>query len=269
MRRRRQRHQISLLVPIGGDDPVRAKNWRWLRRYWEDQLPGVEIVIGRDKLNERRRWRRKPLPFSKAVAVNHAFARSHGDIVVILDTDAYLPGEVIAHCAERLRHQRQAGVRSWFVPYDHLYRLTRRASSQVLLSDPRHPLRFPSPPPPGDIDGKDGSGPINIFGAMCQVMPREAFTCVGGMDPRFRCWGAEDSAFALALDTLWGPRHNTPNDILHVWHPALIAGSGPSWTVKMWAGQDRPGANNDLGNRYHRAAGHPAYMRALVDQGLA
>jgi glycosyltransferase involved in cell wall biosynthesis len=267
LRRRRVRQQISLLVPLGGDDPIRARNWAWLERYWRDQLPHAEIVIGRDRKSQRRWHRRRPLPFSKAVAINNAFKRSRGDVIVLLDSDAYLDAKVVQHCAERLRAQRKTGVRSWFVPYDHLYRLTRQITKLIVESDPRHPLRLSTPPPPQDVDGRDGSGPINVFGAMCQIMPREAFIAVGGMDPRFRGWGAEDYAFALALDELWGPRHNTPNDILHLWHPSFTGGSGPAWTVKMWANQTKPGVNNRLGARYANAIGKPDAMRSLVDEG--
>ena len=267
-RRRRRKNLISLLVPLGGDDPNRERNWDWLREFWEHNLPDSEIVIGRDKASRRRWHRRRPLPFSKAVAINNAFAKSKGDIIVILDSDAYLPASAITHCADRLRVQRSVGVRSWFVPYSHLYRLTRRATALILDSDPKNPLVLPSPPPPCDIDGRDGSGPLNVFGAMCQVMPREAFIAVGGMDPRFRGWGGEDRSFLHALDTLWGPHNETANDILHLWHPAFTGGTGPLWQVKMWNHQTEPNVNNALASRYQQALGKPDVMRSLVDEGL-
>ena len=264
---KRRRHRISLLVPLGGDDPARRRAWEWLQRYWRDELPGVEIVIGRDRKSERSRWRRRsPRAFSKAVAVNDAFRRSHGDVIVILDSDAYLAGSVIAHCAERLRKQREAGVRSWFIPYDHLYRLNRSTTGRVLRSDPRHPLRLPSPPPPSDIDGNEGSGPLNVFGAMCQIMPREAFIVAGGMQEKFIGWGGEDYAFAQALDTLWGPHKTTPNDILHLWHPRIIGGRGADWTVRMWANQLEPRVNDQLAAQYSRAFGKPEEMRKLQSE---
>ena len=247
--------------------PTACANWEWLKEYWECKLPCAEIVIGRDPASERRPWRRHPKPFSKAVALNNAFKASRGDIIVLLDSDAYLDYRVIEHCAERLRAQREAHVRSWFVPYNHLYRLTKRATDEILRSCPCKPKVLPTPPPKHDIDTRDGSGPLHVFGAMCQIMPREAFITVGGLDPRFRGWGAEDSAFTQALDTLWGPRHNTPNDILHLWHPSFTSGSGPAWTVKMWANQTSSGVNNPLAARFQKAYGKPDVMRALVDEG--
>ena len=265
-RHRRRQHLISLLVPLGGDDPARLRNWEWLKAHWECVLPDTEIVIGRDRGSEQR-WCRKPKPFSKAAAVNDAFRRSHGDIIVILDADALLPASTIEYCATRLRHQRQVGKQSWFVPYTHLYRLRRPTTEKLLESDPCHPLWIPSPPPAWDIDGKDGSGPINVYGAMCQIIPREAFEIVGGMDTRFRGWGAEDMAFACALDTLWGKHEYTHNDILHLWHPSVISGQGASWTIKMWPRQTRPGVNNELGGQYVRANGDVIAMRMLVEEG--
>lgn len=154
---------ISLLVPLGGDDPYRQKVWHWLERYWKDQLGDTcEIVVGTDCRN-RKRWKREA--FSKAAAVNDAFKKSHGDIIVILDADAYFPGDKITHAAARLRKQRKAGVHSWFVPYRLLFRLTRVATEDVIASDPANPLTFPTPPPPGttkllmDLDGATSLGP--------------------------------------------------------------------------------------------------------------
>ena len=263
---RRRTHTISILVPLGGDDPARRRNWAWLERYLRCHLPEAQIVIGRDRASEPRRGRRSR-PFSKAAAVNDAFRRSRGDVIVILDADAYLDAAVIEHCAERLRHERRCGEQSFFVPYDHLYRLRRPTTERLIESDPSHPLHIPSPPPAWDVDSKDGSGPLSIYGAMCQILPREAFELVGGMNPAFRGWGGEDFAFALALECLWGPRVNTSNDILHMWHPAFVTSqTGASWTVKLWNGQTQPGVNNELVAQYQRAVNDPVAMRRLQNQ---
>lgn len=261
---RRRTHTISILVPLGGDDPARLRNWHWLERYLRCHLPGAQIVVGRDRESERGRCRK---PFSKAAAVNDAFSRSTGDVIVVLDADAFLSASVIEHCAEALRHARRCGERTWFVPYDALYRLRRPTTERLIESDPCHPLWFPTPPPAWDIDNKDGSGPINIYGAMCQIMPREAFELVRGFDRRFRGWGNEDVSMFFALSTLWGHVQYTDNDILHMWHPTVVTSqTGASWTVKLWHGQTQPGVNNELGGRYARANGNVPAMRKLVDE---
>lgn len=179
---------ISLLVPFGGKDPRRAEVWEWLEQYWRENLPDCEIVVGHD-----RRSRKRGVPFSKAVAVNDAFKRSRGDIIVVLDADTYMSTEVITHCARRIRTAQQYGVRMWLIPYRFLFRLTREASDRVLASDPCDPLQFSTPPPREDVESVNGSGSGHFYGALAQIMPREAFEIVGGMDPRFRGWGSEDA----------------------------------------------------------------------------
>src|SRR5665213_505404 len=40
---RRVRHQISLLVPLGGTDPGRMQTWDWLRKFYSENLVDAEI----------------------------------------------------------------------------------------------------------------------------------------------------------------------------------------------------------------------------------
>jgi hypothetical protein len=174
--RHRRGRSISLLVPFRPDTEYRARVWSWLQDYWRHELPGAEIVMGRND----------DIPFSKTSAVNDAFRKAHGDIIVILDADCYIPGKVILGCARRIRQARRRRRRLWFIPYRHFYRLTQEATRRVLLSDPRHPLRFSDPPPPEMVDdAARNSGYGHWFGALIQIMPREAFIAAGGMDERF------------------------------------------------------------------------------------
>jgi N-terminal domain of galactosyltransferase len=257
----RNRQQISFLVPFKADAHGRSRVWRWLRRYWEHELPGAEIVMGRDDRGQR--------PFSKTCAVNNAARRAHGDIFVILDADAYIPGEVVQRCADRIREARGDDHPLWFVPYRKIFRLTQEATARVLRSDPCEPLRFASPPDPGDVESTEGSAHGHHFGAMIQIMPREAFETVGGMSPRFRGWGGEDIAFVRALDTLYGKHKSMHADVLHLWHPIHNEHKVQSWTVREWAGQSRSRMNDLHAMRYDRATGDRAVMRRLVDHDFA
>jgi len=267
-RRRQVEARISLLVPFQTTDPGRLVLWEWLERYWGVALPDAEIIVGRDRRSQKRWWR-KARPFSKTAAVNNAFRRSTGDIIVILDADAYLDAEVLRHCADRLRCARRCGARTWFVPYWHLFRLTELATEAVLASPPWDPIALHDPPPLADVEGMDGSGHGQRFGALVTVLPREAFEAVGGMDPRFRGWGGEDVAFLRALDTLWGRHLNMASSVFHLWHPRIDVGDwrdqqGSPWRVRMWSGQDRPRANDQLTSRYGAATGDRERMASLV-----
>jgi hypothetical protein len=255
---------ISLLVPFQGNELTRVADWQWLKEYWEYHLPDCEILVGGDPTS-RHRWQRRA--FSKTHAVNHLFKKSKGDIIVILDADAYLDAKVVTHCAERLRSARRRDVRTWFIPYQHIYRLTFDATAELLETNPAHPLKFSSPPPRYDVQDTHGSGIGRRFGAMCQIMPREAFETVGCMDPRFRGWGGEDCSFMHAVDALWGPHKNTPNDILHLWHSRIQSRSSLSWEIREWEHQENGRTNDWLSSQYNNSIGNAKKMRVLVDEG--
>lgn len=254
---RKKRPQISFLVPFRADptSPERLEIWTWLRKFTEINFPDAEIIVG----NSRGKV------FSKTRAVNAAARKAKGRIFVILDSDAYIRPEVIQECANRIDASLRRGRRMWFIPYRHLYRLTKAASREVLDSDPANPLQFSQPPPKDDILNIHGSQHGRRYGALVQIMPREAFFMVGGMDNRFEGWGGEDIAFVFALDTLYAHHKTTRNDVLHLWHKVI----GREDTDRMWAGQLRAVPNSALASRYSHAVNDPARMRALVDGGRA
>jgi hypothetical protein len=252
---RHRNPQISFLVPFRPDDssPHRTRVWRWLREYWSWELPDAEIVIGRSSGKA----------FSKTEAVNDAAKRARGRTFVILDSDTYIRGSIIRHCANEIDEAIRKGHRLWFIPYRHLYRLNEETTERVLNSNPRHPLRFTSPPDDDEVLSTQGSSHGHRFGAMIQIMPREAFEHVGCMDPRFKGWGGEDIAFVRAVDTLYGKHKTTENDVVHLWHASVDV----TPTIRMWQGQKSPGHNNNLAARYNQATGDRARMRRLVDEG--
>jgi len=239
-------------VPFRPDNAHRKRIWKWLEHYWASELPEAEIVMGDDN----------GTPFSKTCAVNDAASRARGNIFVILDADTYIPGQVIRDAAARINRARRKGYPLWFVPYRRVFRLTAEATERVLQSSPTDPLRFPSPPSDLDVESIQGSAFGHRFGALIQIMPREAFELVGGMDKRFRGWGGEDIAFVRALDTLYGKHKTSKNDVLHMWHPK----HGDTWVTRKWKGQHHPRTNDNLAIRYNRATGDLEKMRRLVDE---
>jgi len=249
---KRAGHGISLLVPFRADNERREQTWNWLKRYWESELPGAEIIVSTDD----------HIPFCKTAAVNKAAAKAKGDILVILDADCYLAGDVIEYCANEIRKERGRGNRLWFMPYRNFYRLTEMASLEILNSDPKDPPRFFAAQPDSyKLEKTNATNLGHWFGALIQIMPKEAFTIAGKMDTRFYGWGGEDVAFMHALDTLYVPHKTVPSGVIHLWHPSI----GTSAKDRKWFGQDRPGINSNLASRYHRAMGDAGRMSELVE----
>lgn len=244
---------ISLLVPFRTDNARRAETWHWLERYWHYELPGAEIIIGTDDHPS----------FSKTSAVNGAAKKATGDVFVVLDADCYISGDVVLQCAENIRKERAKNRRLWYMPYRSFYRLTDSASRVVIESDPEIPPRFfANPPHVSQTANQTGSVNGHWFGALIQIMPREAFESTGGMDTRFHGWGGEDVAFMHAVDTLYCKHRTSNNGVIHLWHPSI----GTSVHDRMWEGQERPGTNGNLASRYYAATGNVSQMLRLVTE---
>ena len=252
-------HGISLLIPYKKHvDPRRDITLEWLKDYWKHELPGAELIVSSDGSTHDQ-------SFCKTRAVNRAAGRAKGDIFVILDADCYISGDVLIQCAERIRDARKLDQPLWYVPYRHFYRLNQDTSLYILMSDPSDPLRVKSPPDENMIVISTSKNEISHghgYGALIQLLPREAFEMVGGMDERFNGWGGEDVSFMRAVDTLYGHHKTTKNDVYHLWHPTI----GKTWERRMWPGQKTPGNNNELSNRYVQAINDRAKMRALINE---
>jgi len=277
-------HGISIIIPFRRSRkyPRQAENFAWVKAYWRCQLPGAEIIVGKD----RKCWS----PFSKSAAVNAGARKAKGDILVIADADGYIPVQAVTFCAAEIRRAREKGQRLWYIPYRQFYRLTETASLRVLRSDPCAPYKFPNPPHPDDEDSTgthpgrhnhhrhrkhhhhhwSGSKRGHWYGAMCQIMPREAFDEVGGWDERFRGWGGEDHSAMRAMDTLYWRHKTIAGQVLHLWHPMMGKDGTKDWVDwkdRLWDKQKTAGSNGRLAARYSVAFGDRKRMRALVNEG--
>lgn len=246
--------KISLLIPFSTNDPVRKASFKWLKKYWKKELPEAEIIIGKSRSKI----------FCKGEALNNAFNKSTGKVVVVLDSDAYMSGEIINHCADRILEESQRGYPLWYVPYRHLYRLTKDASTKILHSNPSTPLRLEKHPSISDFENTgDTSQYGHRYGAMITIIPREAIETLGCFDERFKGWGGEDVALLRAIDTLYGKHKSIDTSVYHLWHPIL----GETNKKRIWANQESAGGNDNLTNKYNRATGNPTAMRKLIDDG--
>jgi len=267
--RRKSGYGISILVPFRCPDETnqRAIIWKWVRQYWEHHLPDAEIVMGVDPVSEAD----PSIPFSKSAAINAAAAIAKGDVFVIVDADGIIEIPSVILCAENIRKARRKHHKLWYIPYRHFFRLNQKAAQIVLASSPTDPYQFGKPPDPSFIQNTQGSQYGHWFGAMIQIMPREAFFEVGGWDPRFRGWGGEDSSALRAMDTLYSPHKTVSAQVLHIWHPMLStegARAWVEWKERVWAGQTTHSDNSKLSGEYYAANGNYGRMRKLLDEGL-
>lgn len=242
--------RVSLLIPFRANskrDP-RIKTWDWLRARWTNLLPEAELCVGTDTGGQ---------PFSKSTAVNDAYSKSHGDMLVIADADSWVerPGLMIGiEAAARREHL--------VVPWWKSYRLTK-ADSDAIMAMPPHTRQ------PVTLEMKshaEGTGPAPDSAAMVLCIQRSAFERVGGMDPRFRGWGSEDVSFGLSCWTLLGRNeyamgeayalyHDRPHTAVE--HPDVADGQ-----MRVWH-KDEGGRNFGLWSRYKAAQGHANAMLAL------
>lgn len=246
------RPKISLLIPFSSADPIRNRNFKWLMKYWKHELPHAEIIVGHSRSKV----------FCKGEALNDALSRSHGKIIVVLDADAYLQGHIINRCADRILEEQRYGYNLWYVPYRHLYRLTKDITELVIESDPKHPLRIHTPPPNCWIENQgDISKYGSRYGAMITIFPRQAIETIKCFDERFKGWGGEDIALLRALDTLYGKHKTTRNGVFHLWHPFI----GDTYRTRIWDRQGSPNANSELANKYNSATRDLRKMSEIIN----
>jgi hypothetical protein len=254
----RKIRKISLLVPYRETNSVeRTMNWAWLQEYYKENMQeAFELIIGTN--NE--------IPFCKSAAVNDAFKRSSGDIIVILDADCFIDTCTISTLADRIRAARHSNRKLWFIPYRRFYRLSAPATDELLMSDPHDPMKFADPPPAYDLDHTHGISFGHWYGALIQIMPREAFVDGGGMDERMKGWGGEDISFLHAIDTMFGRHKTFDGPVYHMWHPTI---AGVWQQTRQWEGQERPEMNDHLTTQYTLSTGDKLRMRELLDSRYA
>lgn len=268
VKRKRYGYGISIVVPYrDGGCEHRNANYQWLHEYYTANLPGAQWVQGHTDA----------VPYNKSAAVNNGYHRTHGDIIVVLDADAFLDTQALLDAAAEIREARRNGHKLWIMPYRRLYRLTQTTTRSVLNTAPTLPwaLQYFS----GHFSNGDaapecllseyenhGKGSMHghMFGALVQVHPREAFEATGGWDDRFHGWGGEDISFARAVDTLYGRHISLNYPVYHLWHPQLPAGSTQWATSRRWEGQTD--TNEMLAQRYYEAYNDYDAMRELTDE---
>jgi hypothetical protein len=234
---------ISVLVPFRANGPrdIRIKSWKWIEQRWRHLLPDAEICLGTD-IGQ---------PFSKSVAVNDAYYKSRGDMLVIVDADSWVEYgnlEVGIHNAYVREHL--------VVPWWTAYRLTKEDSKEIMKQDPTGP----NPVTEQMRINAAGTGPSPASAAMVLCIQRVSFERVGGWDPRFRGWGSEDVSFGLSCWTLLGRNEYGLGEAFALYHPQPTIGE-----MRVWK-NDTGFMNMPLWENYRKAQGRLELMEALCRQ---
>ena len=185
------------MIPWRGGDPARERSCQWVGFYLTNEagVPNWSLVDSNPDL-----------PFSRADAKNRAAeqaSREGFDVVVFHDADMIIPPGCYLEAVELA--WRSGGLVVAFSEY----RALGQSTSFKVLTGKLNPWDAP------DV------GRLNAWSLGGIVAVRlDRFNEVGGFDTRFRGWGCEDWAFAIAWATVTGVATNrTNNPGIHLWHP--------------------------------------------------
>lgn len=223
---------VSVIVPFR-DEPgtPRKKNWNWLKRRWKALYPGFELVIGEDD----------GMPFSKSAAVNDGYLKSSGELLIVCDADSFVEPQWMAPGIDAA-----LAKQNLVIPWCNSYRLRQEESEAIL----KLPAKTPEACNQASKDAAVDFKPAPATAAMCFLIQRTAFEKVGGMDPRFRGWGSEDVAFAMACATLLEEFKIMVGEAWALWHPRPRNRNGNG--TRIWA-EDEGERNKGLVFKYRDA----------------
>lgn len=229
-------HRVSMLVPFRPDGGHRDAVWSWLRRRWEQLLPDWQIIEGVHDADDG--------PWCKAIALDAAVDAADGDVFVVMDADLIL-------AAEALRGAAMDAVEApWVVPHSHVRRYTPETTEGMLAAaptaEPLHPNTLDVP----EQTVCEGGGIV--------ALTADAYHRAGGMDPRFRGWGFEDSSWGYQLEAMLGPPLCGDAVAWHLWHPPARG--------QHRRPRARDGVGGELRKRYQQARSDPAAMADLIGE---
>lgn len=217
-----------ILVPRRDGFKQRDRTWAWVKAWWAEQFPELPIIEGHHTVGL----------FNRSAALNLASELAGDwDTAVIIDSDIICdPGRVRQGIATATDTGRLT------VPFTVRNNMDQRGSERVMRGE---------------------RGPWEGFIARryydqhssCIVVPRTVWDTVGGFDEMFAGWGMEDTAFAIAAETLVGRIERIEGDCWHLYHP-----SAPEGHINTPSAN----ANRSRGARYQAAEGNPDAIRALM-----
>lgn len=172
-------------------------------------------------------------PFSRAASINQAVAEHPADVYVIADADTL---------TDRLQVEAAVELAAWspglVVAFDRFAYLSRDGTKKVLDA---------SATPAESLI----AWTLDLTVSSCVALSHETWETVGGFDPRFRGWGAEDVQLEVACAALCAETRRIPGTCFHLWHPPE---------------RERPRRNSGMVDEYLRLRSDPEGMRAHLDR---
>lgn len=175
---------ISVLIPYRGDGAQRDRLWAHCRKLW-DALP-VELVIGEESGIG---------PFSAAAAFNDAAHKATGDMYILYGADQIPDWDRIQWAVEQLTTHKWCALYANTAGYD-------ETSTNAILNG-----------------ASPNSVPLGASVPFCTAIIGIRADAWIPYDERFTGWGVEDSAWRLALETLYGPTPEPTGTLRCLYHP--------------------------------------------------
>jgi hypothetical protein len=171
--------KVGLGFPYWGNDPVRARNWGWVREYVPTLYPFTRVYVASGSFPHTRGGARNDLI--------EMMAQEDMDVAVLCDADTF--------CDTRALHRAIEGAYTaggLHFPYNKFRILTREGTEDLLTGLPNWDTWLHS------------SGPGSLGGVV--VMSPSDWKRAGG-SPEYTGWGFEDVMFAVQARTFL--RENT------------------------------------------------------------
>lgn len=185
-------NDVAVLIPYGNETPWRKHAYEHVVRWHRQELDAVTIQVGSGGD-----------PWCKAKAVASALKSTTEPIIVIADADCITPGLGQAVTAVR-------NGAPWAMPHLKVYRMGQAASRNIYDGIA-----------PGSLTGRttwlDQNPYKGYEGGGITVLRRDVYLDAP-LDPEFTGWGQEDEAWALALNSLYGPPWRGVAPLYHLWH---------------------------------------------------
>lgn len=233
---------VSLLIPYRPDYGPRDKIFHWVKNYYEELMPQIELCIGECDTEL----------FSRSQAINNAAKKATRDVFVISDSDIIYEPSLIYKSIEQLNNY------AWVIPYQRIHYIDEQSTNQLLKEKPICPTKIELIANIVDATNSplyDGY----IFTGGINVLPRKDFEFIGGFDERFLGWGGEDDAFNAAMSTLCGHYGRLDTDIYHLWHPPA---PGSHYSTKDHTNLNE---NKKLALKYQSANGSKELMQQILE----